>query len=171
MHQIRAGVFETNSSSTHSICITTNRRTSMCHPEHVHFRCDSFGWEWRKLDTVDEKAAYLYSSAVDLMDRKELQKATEHIVDTLFKFGITCTFEEPIYGNHGQGFLYCENADIDHCGEGDHRAFVQRTIYNDGRLLRYLFSHDSYVLTGNDNEYGSVAINAKYPHETFYKGC
>ena len=171
MYKIRKNVFETNSSSTHSICITTNRRTSMCHPEHVHFRCDEFGWEWRRLDTVDEKAAYLYSSMVLLLNQKELQKATEHIVDTLYRFGITCTFDEPEYNDLGSGFRYCSNADIDHCGADEHRSFESKTIYNEGRLIRYLFSRDSFVLTGNDNQDGSVAVNVRYPHETYYKGC
>lgn len=170
MYQVRSGVFETNSSSTHSICITTNRKTTMCHPDHVHFRCDDFGWEHRRLDSTEDKAAYLYSSMLHIFEQKELEKATAQIVDTLYKFKITCSFDKPEYRDYGSGLVYCINASVDHCGEDDHREFVEKTVYNEGRLLRYLFSQDSFVLTGNDNDYYDVGINVKYPHESFYKG-
>lgn len=40
MHVVRNSVFETNSSSTHSICITCNRRAALSHPKKLHFACD-----------------------------------------------------------------------------------------------------------------------------------
>lgn len=170
MYQVRSRVFETNSSSTHSICITTNRKTTMIHPDHVHFRCDKFGWEHRRLDSMEDKAAYLYSSMLHLFEQKELERATEKIVNTLYKFKITCSFDKPEYCDYGSGFKFCVNAFVDHSGEDDHKEFVEKTVNNEGRLLRYLFSQDSFILTGNDNDDYDVSVNVKYPHETYYKG-
>lgn len=121
MFQMRKCVFETNSSSTHSVCITTNRNTTLCFQNHVNFRCGDFGWEWKRLDTVEDKAAYLYSSMLCLFDKKEVQRATTKITDMLYRFGITCSFEEPGYVDYGGCFQYCENASIDHSGDGDHQ--------------------------------------------------
>jgi len=170
MRQERRGVFETNSSSTHSICIATNRNTELSYPTKLYFRCDDFGWKFDRLNTPEEKASYLYSSLLDLYSREKAQKAMAFIMETLDSVGIECEFETPIYRNYGDGVTYIQNASIDHCGEDDHQRFVDKTVNNKGRLLRYLFSTDSFVLTGNDNSDFDVDIHAFYPHEEYYKG-
>jgi hypothetical protein len=43
MKQIRKGVFETNSSSTHSICIAKDDGLTI--PKSLHFDFGEFGWE------------------------------------------------------------------------------------------------------------------------------
>ena len=42
--QIRRGCFETNSSSTHAICIATEDVLNI--PKNIHFGFDDFGWEF-----------------------------------------------------------------------------------------------------------------------------
>ena len=171
MYQIRPSVFETNSSSTHSICITSDPR-SLSIPAKLTFRCDSFGWSWRELRTPEDKAAYLYSSMLNLHSRDEVNEMTAKITDALAREGIVCEFEEPEYRDYGGGDLYCTNADVDHAGADDHYRFVEHTVHNKNRLLRYLFSEDSFVLTGNDNDPDdrTVDINVPYKHEEYYKG-
>ncbi len=57
MIQIRKGTFETNSSSTHSICISKEPVTK--YPKSIHFYLGRYGWEQ---DTVVDTASYLYNS-------------------------------------------------------------------------------------------------------------
>lgn len=163
MIQIRSGVFETNSSSTHSICISTDNTDEMDFPEALHFRLDEFGWEWNRLDTVESKAAYLYAALIDTCKQDELAEKTAWIMDTLAKHGVECVFDIP---NRG---YYRYRVGIDH---GYNLAdFVKAVMHSERRLLRYLFSPNSFVLTGNDNDdEGSVHIEVNYPHETYYKG-
>jgi hypothetical protein len=52
--QVRYGVFETNSSSTHSICILTETE-QLSIPDRVEFECDEFGWEVDTLTSRSEK--------------------------------------------------------------------------------------------------------------------
>ena len=170
MRQERRGVFETNSSSTHSICIATNRHTELVYPEKLYFRCDNFGWKFDKLTSPEDKAAYLYASFLDLYTRDKAQEVMAFIMETLDSVGVVCEFETPIYKNCGSGKFYIENASVDHCGEYDHGRFVDKTTSNKGRLLRYLFSNESFVLTGNDNSDFDVGICVQYPHEEYYKG-
>lgn len=170
MRQERRGVFETNSSSTHSVCITTERHTELIYPNHLHFRCDRFGWGIKRITTPEGKAAYLYASLLSLYDRDKAQEVTAFIMDTLFEVGVKCSFDEPEYYFFDNGNFYVENAYVDHYGEDDHRQFVDLTTRNKGRLLRYLFSNKSFVLTGNDNDDHSVNIRVDYPHEEYYKG-
>ncbi len=166
MKQVRIGVFETNSSSTHSICISAVRNDPLQYPSHIIFKCGEFGWREARLDTPEEKASYLYSSMICLFEKDELESSKAKILDHLAKEGITCEFEQPIYEYGG---LIC-TADIDHAGADDHQTFIRKTIRHQKRLLRYLFSEKSFVLTGNDNDDTAVNISADYPHEEYYKG-
>ena len=60
MIKVRQGVFETNSSSTHSICIA--QTTDYIIPDKVSFSVGEFGWEVDKLSSLSEKASYLYTA-------------------------------------------------------------------------------------------------------------
>lgn len=122
MRQERRGVFETNSSSTHSICIATNRNTELAYPAKLYFRCDDFGWERDRLTSPEDKAAYLYASFLNLYTRDKAQEVMAFIMETLEDVGVKCEFETPVYHNYGGG-LYVQNAGVDHCGEDDHRRF------------------------------------------------
>lgn len=166
MKQVRIGVFETNSSSTHSICISTDRKEFLLYPSHLVFKCGEFGWDEARLATPEEKASYLYSSMICLFDINELESSKAKILDYLAEEGITCEFEQPVY--ECGGFI-C-NADIDHAGSDDHPDFIRKTIHSKKRLFRYLFSEKSFVLTGNDNNDTDVDISVDYPHEEYYKG-
>lgn len=170
MRQVRRNVFETNSSSTHSICIATSRNTELTYPAKMYFRCEDFGWARDKLISPEDKAAYLYASFLSLNSRDKAQEIMAFIMKTLDSVGVECEFETPIYRNYGGGEFYVQNASVDHCGEDDHQRFVDKTTSNKGRLLRYLFSNESFVLTGNDNSEYDVNICALYPHEEYYKG-
>lgn len=60
MIQIRNGVFETNSSSTHSICIS--KKPVDADGCHVDFHFGEFGWENDDADVAD----YLYTAIYEL---------------------------------------------------------------------------------------------------------
>lgn len=157
MIKIRRSVFETNSSSTHSICITrSNLELEL--PEKVIFDVGEFGWQEEKYSDVNEKASYLYTAILELYDKKEQQKLINFIVKTLNKNNVDYTFE-PV----GDKFYY-----IDHCSEL--RKLVDLICHSEKRLLRYLFSEESFILTGNDNDDTDVDINVTYKHESYYKG-
>lgn len=175
MRQVRNSVFETNSSSTHSVCITRERNAEMVYPEKLHIRCQVFGWEERKLVTPEDKAAYLYATILTLYNRKEVESAKNRIFTFLGEAGVECDFEQAeYYGRSGKFFLWyniCENARVDHAYDGELPKFVENVLRNRGRLLRYLFSDESFVLTGNDNTGTDVDICVSYRHEKYYKSC
>ena len=62
--QIRRGVFETNSSSVHSISITKDDFNGSL-PSQFTIACNGeFGWEVDDYDSPMDKAAYLYQAIV-----------------------------------------------------------------------------------------------------------
>lgn len=176
---IRKGVFETNSSSTHAIAIAKEKVES--YPESLTFDLGNFGWEVNYYYCPEEKASYLYTAIALLYlyseEKEKFIEAIEKINKTLAKKGVNCIF------NHLDEFykdsykvLWKYDAIIDHVGELS--SFVEDTIRTESRLLRYLFSYDSIVITGNDNSVDKYVGDAKVKeylkedkkYEVYFKG-
>lgn len=169
--QIRQGVFETNSSSTHSICIAKDAKLTI--PRSIHFEFGEFGWECDTLQSLGEKACYLYTGLI-ANDRKD---DADNIIQILKDKGISVTAEEPIYekncytNSDGKLVEYVSGQNIgyvDHSGEMT--SFLNAVCEDESKLMRYLFSDLSFIITGNDNDDQCVDIDAVYPYDEYYKG-
>lgn len=138
MKQIRRNVFETNSSSTHSICISKAPATA---GKHIHFGIGEYGWENDCVDTAD----YLYTAILCMGDSEELLEKLKDILDS---HSIEYEFEEPKWFK-GSDYQYLDNGYVDHAGET--RDFINAVLSDDDMLMRCLFGN-SMVYTGNDNQ-------------------
>lgn len=136
--QIRRGCFETNSSSTHAICISKDDVDESNLPKHVTFTHGEFGWEERTLSDKWSRASYLYQAICDCYDDDEKQEKLEVLKDLLAGYGIDCEFEPDKKDSWG----------IDHSYEA--KDFVDAVLNDSDKLIRYLFG-DSIIVTGNDN--------------------
>ena len=142
--QIRQGVFETNSSSTHAICISKDHDTSKLKlPDSVSFDHGEFGWECRKLRHIWEKASYLYEAILGTYCENGAEEKLEHIKEVLNKHSIECDFE-PCFDK------YWDDGYIDHVGQDDMPEWLESMINDEDALLTYLFG-DAFIVTGNDN--------------------
>ena len=140
MIQIRSSVFETNSSSTHSIAISKKPAVI---GKHISFAIGEFGWENGCADTAD----YLYTAILEQNNSSELLNKLKEILD---KYSIEYAFEKPTYQTSSDGkYEWISYGYIDHGYElGD---FLDAVLSNEDLLMRYLFG-DSNVYTGNDNQ-------------------
>ena len=174
--QIRRGCFETNSSSTHAICIATEDVYDI--PYRISFGFGEFGWDFDKLSSRRERANYLYTCLVDLIDDKnfdEFKTRLNFIISTLTKNGV----KDIDFDDYPQICLYSYNGELHYYinpndGYVDHSEcaldFIDKVCSDEKMLLDYLFSDKSFILTGNDNSGTDVEIHVNYPHEEFYKG-
>ena len=129
MRQIRSSVFETNSSSVHSLCIS---KKAWVPPDRtVEFRVGDYGWDFGAADPV----SYLYTAIIDN------PKALDRLREILDKHGIKYRFQP----NDDKWFL-----GIDHGEEAE--SIAERILSDEDQTLRFLFSSESIVYTGNDNE-------------------
>lgn len=169
MIKIRKGMFETNSSSTHTIIVTDHKTEP---GNLVDFAIGEFGWEFRRLDTIDKKASYLYTMACDMLDRDVYQD----LYEILTKYGVECSCSVPAKFTKYSGGEYLDNGYVDHASDGDAKEFVERMLNHEHALIKYLFSDESFVVTGNDNsdeeerEWMDEQTDVDYPHKTYYKG-
>ena len=137
MIQIRSNVFETNSSSTHSICISKKEPKI---GSYVSFNLGRFGWENSEADTAD----YLYTA---IMCRSDHDKLLDKLKKILDNYGIMYDFEEPKSNSWSWYDFY-----IDHAEELG--AFINTVLNDEDMLMRLLFNSESVVYTGNDNDFG-----------------
>lgn len=142
--QIRQGVFETNSSSTHAICISKDHDTSNLKlPDSVLFKHGEFGWVCEKLRSVWEKASYLYEAILGTYGENGAEEKIDHVKEVLSKYGVAYDFEP-------SSEEYWDDGYIDHVGVDDMPEWLENMMYDDDLLLTYLFG-DAFVVTGNDN--------------------
>lgn len=87
MYQIRKGVFETNSSSTHSICIS-RAEAKIPTGQTVRFCWGEYGWE---NDTVYDTASYLYTG---IMENDGAAENLEKLKEMLDEMGVKCDFRQ-----------------------------------------------------------------------------
>lgn len=142
MINIRKNIFETNSSSTHAICVAKENDYTI--PANLYFTFDEFGWENRTYYLTEELASYLYTAICTILERDKSEEYKNYIYETLAKYGCECSFEEAKYGRYG-----CEKGYIDHGYEL--KEWLDALRHSEKKLLRFLFSPDSFIITGNDN--------------------
>lgn len=143
--QIRQNVFETNSSSTHAICIVRKDVQDEDIPKFVMFKHGEFGWYFDVYTDIETRASYLYEAIRCLYydDENKMLQYLKELRSTLLKHGVDCEFDT---SKDDRGI---ENGYIDHGSET--REFVDEVIHNEQKLLRYLFG-ESKIVTGNDND-------------------
>lgn len=142
--QIRRNCFETNSSSTHAICIAKKIVNKEDLPTSVSFSHGEFGWEFATYSDTWSKASYLNEALHSIYhDKEELEEKKSYISEVLERYGVSVEFEPDEYDEYGYDSGY-----IDHGYETE--EFIREVLNDEDKLLTYLFGN-SMVITGNDN--------------------
>ena len=136
---IRKGVFETNSSSTHSISISSEGSPT----DSIHVNADGeirvygeFGWEEDDHYESSEKLAYAVIYASRQEDKMQMLK--EAVAEHLNIPEVTFRGD----GVKGDDFGYT-----------DHQSFgeVAEAFSSKETLINFIFNPNSFFTTGNDN--------------------
>ena len=150
--QIRRSVYETNSSSTHAICIAKDGYELK---DHIDFHTGEYGWECDEYGDLDNKASYLITAILS-MDKESADEKLIQLEGILDEKEITYTIPELNVNSYEYGkkkhYYYDIGYDyIDHAGEL--RPWLDDLLSDSDKLFRYLFG-DSFIVTGNDNDDG-----------------
>ncbi len=157
---IRTNIFETNSSSTHTISISRNFDVANYQfPKTLVFQGGEFGWDVDIYDDVESRCRYLYTAMCSLYDKKELEVKKKYIEDILQKHGVVAAFAK---------FEYYDDGYIDH--SENLWNFVGYVFENENNLLNYIFG-DTLIYTSNDNmEWEDKPEIRGGDYEEIYKG-
>ena len=160
--QIRSSVFETNSSSTHAICITKDNFVNK--RDYVEFEFGEFGWENRTYSSLHSKASYLITAIFTAGGIEYTDEKLQKLKDILDENGIGYDIPKAITKSWDWGdrteFYYSVDGYIDH--SHDTEEFVNAVLSDSDKLMRYLFG-DSMIITGNDN--GDIYSDRMYVKE------
>lgn len=154
-HQVRKSVFETNSSSSHSLTLSSTDLVELplspltLRRGTLTLAMNEYGWEWHRYYTPEEKANYLFTSARGTSESvphgtpeevtKELREENPHI-DMLCRVIEEHTGVKVLVEPGSSGY-------IDHQSTG-----TGMELFNsEEELKKFLFSEDAFVQTGNDN--------------------
>ena len=138
---IRSNVFETNSSSVHTITISNNFPQSI--DNYIFFDRGEYGWEWEIYNSSQDKANYLYECMIDLFyHNNSLKEKCDRIREELALYKVGCDFAEVNENNLFEGY-------VDHGSQNE--ELVNYLLDNPDKLIDYLFNDTSYIATGNDN--------------------
>lgn len=142
MKKIREGVFETNSSSTHSISIASGKckMIDTIFPDEngdIVLNGGQFGWEIREYNNAITKANYCAIDQFDNLDR--IKMLSEVILEQTGAKRLILDFTN---NYKDKNYSY-----IDHQSEGtSNEAFESKEI-----LRNFIFNPESVLYTDNDN--------------------
>lgn len=162
--QIRSFVFETNSSSVHSIAIPKE-----CPPtKRVHFKVGEFGWDFKQVDAADYLYTALYENS---QNEKDLENKLNRLKEILDEHGIKYSFVKPkthdfYWKERDEHYLVLDDGYIDHAGELI--GFVEDLLEDGEKLIRFISG--GTVFTGNDNCCDEDLYHKDSHYEWFYKG-
>lgn len=169
--KIRNKIFETNSSSIHSIVIGNNGEDVYSNlPEKVVFQGGQFGWEHEVYTDTESKASYLFTS---LLYTDTPYEYMENIKKFLSKWGIEAEFDEIVMVKYSDdSFSYKTKEGYSYVDHGyENRDLVKQLCEDETFLMNYLFSDASYVETSNDNDdYDGLGDEPKNTLFDYYKG-
>ena len=142
---IRRGVFETNSSSVHTL-VVDKKCPRVPYPKSMSMYSGEYGWEVDKLDTPEEKLSYVYTSILLLSDEEEKQRKLVKVSEILNSVGVEIedSFDPSIKEDIEE-----DDYHIDHAC--DTFGFVSRILSEPELFLQFIFGKDSYIYTDNDN--------------------
>lgn len=148
--QIRRCVFETNSSSTHAICIAKDGYELK---DHIDFHTGEYGWEYEEYGDLDNKASYLITAILS-MEKEYADEKLMQLKSILDDNNITYTIPEPNikqYKYDGKTHRYYDTGYdyIDHVEKL--KSWLDDLLLDSDKLFRYFFG-DSIIITGNDND-------------------
>lgn len=145
-------MFETNSSSVHSICIS-KKPVGNVKGKKIVFYLGEYGWE----NSADNTADYLYTAIMCRYNSEELLDKLKSILD---KYEIDYTFQPEDKASRWWGIDHSEDT-ID---------FVNAVLEDEDLLLRCLFNDDSVVYTGNDNCGSNDCLDTCFIGDKYYWG-
>ena len=174
MKQIRRNVFETNSSSTHSVSISSNNskyydsislNAFIDYDNKVHIRFGEFGWEIEDYNSPYDKLQYIITMLVetegnnvscveDLFETDGFKLISDAVADYCHCDGIWIDSDMKMdsYTWDGKTHHYIEHDGyIDHQSCGDYSS-VQDFLDDYGLgITQFIFDSGVIVHTDNDN--------------------
>lgn len=170
--QIRKNVFETNSSSSHSLTMSKGDLTAqpfakdVLRAGRVYLSKHEYGWEWHRYYGAHAKADYLFTQIFesDTIPSGKPESITQTLREDNEKFDMLCRVIE----EHTGVKVYVEPGTRGYVDHDSHGVGME-LFESEKKLHQFLFSPESFVQTGNDNDSPGRVISTDRGDEHFYQ--
>jgi len=164
--QVRNGVFETNSSSSHALTLGADEVRDLSLLEDalkegvIRVSCDRyFGWEWQRLHRPENKIAYMIAQMAPevIRDASSMDAGPDEVREALFRK--SDAIRQIIEGvEDATGCKVEISADTDFFGVDHDSSGVHRDVLRSGKVLDFILSPKSFIQLGNDNDRAPAAM-------------
>lgn len=171
MHKIRKSVFETNSSSSHSLTLSSNELAAQPFSKDVlragalSLYKGEYGWEWYRYYSVIGKLNYLLTQLfTDDIPNGDALEVTNELREQDHRFDMLC---KVVKEHTGVDILVSPGSTgyIDH----DSVGVGLEAFHSEDKLRSLLFSEENYIETGNDNSGPAWTIGTDRGDEFYYR--
>lgn len=160
MRQIRNCVFETNSSSTHSVTIKHKGLSKNCihisKDGYIHTHFDEYGWEIRDYADQEDRLSYLVTMLAEKNDsriwcfsEKEIRETIKNLMKTYDFNRLSDEIGE--YAGCRGVIIDPSEGYIDHQSHEGYRTFQDFLDDYDTDIVEFVFGRGNIVHTDNDN--------------------
>ena len=170
MIKIREGTFETNSSSTHAICIHNDKNLTF--PSYIYFGLEDLEQEysvWSKHEhwgSLQGRANYLYTIMTICLNRTEFINTKTQLTKWLKEWGIKSEWAKVEWTPAGESIASIEYVYSikDSCSD----TILKTIIPNKELFKNYLFGTNSNIIIGYEDYFEENLNKAKklYPPES-----
>ena len=166
MIRIRSNVFETNSSSVHSIVIDVSQPAVPLDDVFV-LSGGEYGWGYDELCLPEERANYIWQAIWDCSIYKLVPGTPDEWRDRIHNWLPNVELKDIVegYSEENDEYLY---PGIDHGGEL--ATLIEQMWYNDEMLGDFLTNKESHVVCSNDNSDSYGFYYPATPYIEFRKG-
>jgi len=170
--QIRKNVFETNSSSSHSLTMAKGDIVAqpfdktVLRAGQVYLSKHEYGWEWHRYYSAHAKADYLFTQLFEseTISSGKPEAVTQALREDNEKFDMLCRVIE----EHTGVKVYVEPGTTGYVDHDSHGVGLE-LFESEKQLHQFLFSPTSFVQTGNDNDSPDKVISTDRGAEHFYQ--
>ena len=181
MMQVRRGVFETNSSSVHTIAIDERDLDKNKLPKKVTFRLGNYGWGFSNIANLQDYIwtaivmSVQYGSEYGTEGRAKylpstMEEAMQIVGNAFAKYGIETEFVDESrrvltyirlksYGDEKYPDRHCDRLKIREMSDysdidhyEDIGGLLDKVLQNPDELVKLVCGEKSFIVTGNDNE-------------------
>ena len=140
----REGIWETNSSSTHAICLHKQKNLAIC--DYVYFGLEDVTDEYEDWSTEQRRANYLNTIMYMCLSKTKYIQERNRIKKILEAHGVKTEWAECKWGK--DGFAYYDDYSIKDSCSG---VILNTIIKDEDMLLQYLFGDNSQIIMGYDD--------------------
>lgn len=169
--QIRDSVFETNSSSSHSVTVSGDELAddygvpkALLRGGVIRAQTKSYGWEWERFYSAGGKIAYLVTQLAGLYASGSPGRDVTQQVRRNAKIDSMLSLVERRTGCRVE-VIGASSAHVDHNSVGT----GVKLLDDHEQLMEFIFGKSSFVETGNDNSNPPMEIRTDRGNEPYHE--